>query len=766
MDKNTRKGDKASPGKFRKSSHDAKSSGNRKSPPRIDSFEGNSKREDGFKERSEKKRFTPSEGNPFRRDRKEGNFNREGAGESRPDRGEGFRKREGGSGGGYRGNREGGDRGSFRPRPEGNREGGGFRGNREGGESRPERTEGFRPRREGGSGGGYRGNREGGDRGSFRPRPEGNREGGGFRGNREGGESRPERTEGFRPRREGGSGGGYRGNREGGDRGSFRPRPEGNREGGGFRGNREGGESRPERTEGFRPRREGGSGGGYRGNREGGDRGSFRPRPEGNREGGGFRGNREGGESRPDRTEGFRPRREGGSGGGYRGNREGGDRGSFRPRPEGNREGGGFRGNREGGESRPERTEGFRPRREGGSSGGYRGNREGGERGSFRPRPEGGGFRNREGGSGGGYRGNREGGDRGNFRPSRNQDGSSDRNENFGNREGGNERPSYSESRGRRPSFPRSREGFGNRDRGEGNSFSRDSEAPKKKVVLRKDARERVESMEQNEKKTMFQDLEEKKSPFLDKNNLAAMDESDEDLDKPIRINRFLAKCGLGARRNVEEFIQKGRVSINGVVIESFSVKVKPLEDKVTFDGEEIQLLPDSMIIAFNKPYGYLCSHHDVHHEKTVFNLLPAKYRKFNMAGRLDLTSRGLMILSPNGELLNNITHPSSGLEKEYMVKIDNVPSENEIVKKFLQGIDDDGEFLRAKEVEMIDSGEGIVRIVLKEGKKRQIHRMFTAVGSKVLDLQRVRIGRLNLSSLDLEEGSFKEIKEENIFGE
>jgi 23S rRNA pseudouridine2605 synthase len=272
--------------------------------------------------------------------------------------------------------------------------------------------------------------------------------------------------------------------------------------------------------------------------------------------------------------------------------------------------------------------------------------------------------------------------------------------------------------------------------------------------------------MEQNEKKTMFQDLEEKKSPFLDKNNLAAMDESDEDLDKPIRINRFLAKCGLGARRNVEEFIQKGRVSINGVVIESFSVKVKPLEDKVTFDGEEIQLLPDSMIIAFNKPYGYLCSHHDVHHEKTVFNLLPAKYRKFNMAGRLDLTSRGLMILSPNGELLNNITHPSSGLEKEYMVKIDNVPSENEIVKKFLQGIDDDGEFLRAKEVEMIDSGEGIVRIVLKEGKKRQIHRMFTAVGSKVLDLQRVRIGRLNLSSLDLEEGSFKEIKEENIFGE
>ncbi|NBU98552.1 MAG: hypothetical protein EBS19_10150, partial [Spirochaetia bacterium] len=123
MDKNTRKGDKASPGKFRKSSHDGKSSGNRKSPSRIDSFEGNSKREDGFKERSEKKRLSPPEGNSFRRDRKEVNFNREGAGESRTEGS--FRKREGGAGGG--------DRGSFRPRrEEGDREGGGFRGNREG----------------------------------------------------------------------------------------------------------------------------------------------------------------------------------------------------------------------------------------------------------------------------------------------------------------------------------------------------------------------------------------------------------------------------------------------------------------------------------------------------------------------------------------------------------------------------------------------------------------------------------------------------------
>jgi 23S rRNA pseudouridine2605 synthase len=271
--------------------------------------------------------------------------------------------------------------------------------------------------------------------------------------------------------------------------------------------------------------------------------------------------------------------------------------------------------------------------------------------------------------------------------------------------------------------------------------------------------------MEKKEKRELFQSLEERKTPFFEKQPRVSGEE-DDSMDKPIRINRFLAKCGLGARRNVEEFIKKGRVSINGEVISAFSTKVNPLEDKITFDGEEIQLLPDSMILAFNKPFGYLCSHHDVHHEKTIFNLLPAKYRKFNMAGRLDLTSRGLMILSPNGDLLNNVTHPSSGLEKEYIVKVESIPTETQLVESFLHGIDDSGEFLRAKEVEVIDSTEGLVRIVLKEGKKRQIHRMFQFLGSSVIDLQRVRIGNLRLKDLHLEEGSFKEIQEEEIFGE
>ena len=436
-------------------------------------------------------------------------------------------------------------------------------------------------------------------------------------------------------------------------------------------------------------------------------------------------------------SEGRPARRESGTGS----NRDG----SFRERspqrrfnPE-NREGGGNGG------FRRDRGEGFKPR-EGGGEGGFRRDRgegfkprEGGESGGFR-RDRGEGFKPREGGGSGGFRRDRgegfkprEGGGSGGFRR--------DRGEGFKPREGG--------------------EGGFRRDRGDsqGRDFS------KKKVSIRPDASERVDSMEKKEKRELFQSLEERKTPFFEKQPRVSEEENDSP-DKPIRINRFLAKCGLGARRNVEEFIKKGRVSINGEVISAFSTKVNPLEDKITFDGEEIQLLPDSMILAFNKPFGYLCSHHDVHHEKTIFNLLPAKYRKFNMAGRLDLTSRGLMILSPNGDLLNNVTHPSSGLEKEYIVKVESIPTETQLVESFLHGIDDSGEFLRAKEVEVLDSTEGLVRIVLKEGKKRQIHRMFQFLGSSVTDLQRVRIGNLRLKDLHLEEGSFKEIQEEEIFGE
>lgn len=231
-----------------------------------------------------------------------------------------------------------------------------------------------------------------------------------------------------------------------------------------------------------------------------------------------------------------------------------------------------------------------------------------------------------------------------------------------------------------------------------------------------------------------------------------------------IRINRYLAKCGLGSRRDVEQFITEGKVKINDVVETNLTRKISIHSDVVKFENSPIVLREDNIILAFNKPVGYLCSHMDLHHEKTVFNLLPPVYKKLNMAGRLDITSRGLMIFASDGNLIQALSHPSHRLRKKYMLKITNCPEERFLRELFFRGIQDQGELLRAVEVEILDKDKGIVMVALEEGKKRQLHRMFQSAGSKILDLQRVQIGKLKLESLNLEEGKTIEIKREDIF--
>ncbi len=280
-----------------------------------------------------------------------------------------------------------------------------------------------------------------------------------------------------------------------------------------------------------------------------------------------------------------------------------------------------------------------------------------------------------------------------------------------------------------------------------------------KKLKVKKEKTETILEQTEEEKLELLSELREE-SFGGDARNF-----SDGEPEKIFRINRFLAKSGLGARRDVEALIKDGKIKVNGEVETSLSRKIDTEKDIVEYENEKVELISDKTILAFNKPEGYLCSHHDVHHEKTVFNLLPLKYRKFNMAGRLDLTSRGLMIFSADGETLNQISHPSYAIKKRYIVKLDKVIQESEFVAAFLKGVEDEGELLRAKEVSVIDSENAMISISLQEGKKRQIHRMFKAIGYKVLDLQRVQIGKLLLEDLNLPEGKFIEITREDIFG-
>ncbi len=240
--------------------------------------------------------------------------------------------------------------------------------------------------------------------------------------------------------------------------------------------------------------------------------------------------------------------------------------------------------------------------------------------------------------------------------------------------------------------------------------------------------------------------------------------DDEDELPSEMRINRFLAKCGFGSRRDAEKLIADGKVKVNGKMTQDFSLKVQIGKDEVDVNGEIVTPIIRNLTIAFNKPVGYICSHFDLHNENTVFHLLPKEYKRFFLAGRLDVTSRGLMILSSDGDLIQTLSHPSFHQKKTYRLAVENCPDEKSLRESFLRGIEDDGDFLRAKDVEVLDRERGIVRVVLEEGKKRQLHRMFAKVGSKVLDLQRTQIGKLKLDDLGISEGEFKQIEKDDIF--
>lgn len=286
------------------------------------------------------------------------------------------------------------------------------------------------------------------------------------------------------------------------------------------------------------------------------------------------------------------------------------------------------------------------------------------------------------------------------------------------------------------------------------------SKKHKVKIRIRPNALEKTEEILTSKRQSLLEQLEEIESPLL-----VTLD-STEDTQAPLRINRYLARCGLGSRRDVEQLIREGKILVNGQIETNLTRKIDPQKDEVIFEGTRVTPLKQDTILVLNKPAGYLCSHFDVHHEKTVFNLLPPQFRRMNMAGRLDLNSRGLLIFTTDGNLIQELAHPSFGVTKTYHVILDRVPAEEILVQSFLRGVEEGGELLRAKEVRVLDRDKKLVEVILKEGRKRQIHRMFQVLGCKVLDLQRVQIGKLKLSDLNLKEGEYKLITKQDILGD
>ncbi len=225
------------------------------------------------------------------------------------------------------------------------------------------------------------------------------------------------------------------------------------------------------------------------------------------------------------------------------------------------------------------------------------------------------------------------------------------------------------------------------------------------------------------------------------------------------RLQKIISASGLCSRRDAEDLIIQKRVKVNGNIAEK-GEKVDPDIDKIHVDDLLIKPKILNRVILINKPVGVISSRNDPHHKNNVLNILPKNLRKgLYPAGRLDINSRGALILTNNGELTFRITHPKFSHPKTYHVLITGKPSQAAL-KEWREGLILDGKLTMKADVKVIRSHDqkSLIKVVLKEGRNRQIRRIVQLLGHKVIDLQRTAIGSLQLNGLP--EGGWRELEE------
>lgn len=210
------------------------------------------------------------------------------------------------------------------------------------------------------------------------------------------------------------------------------------------------------------------------------------------------------------------------------------------------------------------------------------------------------------------------------------------------------------------------------------------------------------------------------------------------------RLQKVLALHGFGSRRTCEELISEGRVVVNGEVAR-LGRRVNVDSDEVFVDGVQIGLRPGLVYYLLNKPTKVVTTANDPEGRPTVLELVPSEPRVFSV-GRLDYETEGLLLLTNDGALAQKIAHPSGGVEKEYMVEVAGGRVSAGSLRRLREGVELDGETTAPAKVSQ--PAEGVLRIVIHEGRNRQVRRMCEAVGHPVARLVRTRIGPLRDPSL------------------
>ena len=230
-----------------------------------------------------------------------------------------------------------------------------------------------------------------------------------------------------------------------------------------------------------------------------------------------------------------------------------------------------------------------------------------------------------------------------------------------------------------------------------------------------------------------------------------------------MRINKYIASCGVASRRKAEEIILEGRVSINKKIINELSYNVDELNDKVEIDGKEIKLADKNVYLVLNKPEGYITSVKDQFDRPSVLDLVKDIKERVYPIGRLDYETSGLLILTNDGDLTYKLTHPKHEVDKTYAAIVKGIPTAEEM-KNFEEGLYIEDYKTAPAKIKLvrseIEKNYSICEIKIHEGRNRQVRKMCRAINHPVLRLRRVAMGKITLQKLEVGEYRYLSDKE------
>lgn len=219
-----------------------------------------------------------------------------------------------------------------------------------------------------------------------------------------------------------------------------------------------------------------------------------------------------------------------------------------------------------------------------------------------------------------------------------------------------------------------------------------------------------------------------------------------------IRLQKYLAECGIASRRKAEEYILQGQVKVNGKIITELGTKINPEKDKIEFEDKKIKKEEKHIYILLNKPIGYVTTVDDQFNRDTILDLVKVKERVVPV-GRLDMYTSGALILTNDGDFVYKVTHPKHEINKTYTVTIKGI-IQNEEIEHLRQGVKIDDYITKPAKVRILKTDEekniSRIEIIIHEGRNRQVRKMCEAIGKKVLALHRSKIGNIGVKNLKI----------------